>query len=66
MVPENIHTHLPHRVFASLTPHPSGFSVREGFMEIVDVFTDVIKIQFFSKTTMEIVDVFADALKCSN
>jgi len=32
VVLENIHTHFPHRVCASLTPHPSGFSVREGFM----------------------------------
>ena len=30
VVPENIHT-PPWRVFSSLTPHPLGFSISEGF-----------------------------------
>ena len=30
VVPENIHT-SPRRVFSSLTPHPTRFSIPEGF-----------------------------------
>ena len=30
VVPENIHT-PPRRIFSSLTPHPTGFSIPEGF-----------------------------------